>query len=80
MRKRSYSAHARRRSSAARTHLPKQVPALDVGRWLLLPALGCCLVLLLWSISSAHTTLVLSTAGQKQQVLQQQIDAGRAHS
>lgn len=80
MRKRSYSAHARRRSRAARTRRPKQVPALDVGRWLLLPALGCCLVLLLWSISGAHTTPVLSAAAQKQQALQQQIDAGRAHS
>lgn len=80
MRKRSSAAPARRRSRAARTRLPKQVPALGMGRWLLLPVLGCCLVLLLWSISSAQTTLGLSAADQKQQVLQQQIDAARGHS
>lgn len=80
MRKRNYAAHARRRSSAARTRRPKQVPALGVGRWLLLSALGCCLVLLIWGISSARPTPVLSAAQQKQQVLQHLLDAGHTHS
>lgn len=79
MRKRSSPAPSLRRRSGARTRLPRQASKHGLSIWVLIPVLGFFLVLLIWSISGVHTTPGLSLAGQKQQMMQQQLDAGRAH-
>ena len=74
MRKRSSPTHSRRRRGAARTRLSTPTPGLSTGVVMLV--LGFFLVLLIWGISSAHSTSALSPLQQK--LLQQQRAAGRA--
>lgn len=78
MRKRSYTKY-RHHNVAAGTHSQKQMSPLGCAKWLMIPALCFFLFLLITTISGAQTNTPSSQVGQKQQILQQQIDEGRKH-
>jgi hypothetical protein len=80
MGKRSSASRYRHRDRIARNRVQRHTSPLGCVTWMLLPVLCLCFCLLITAISAAPTTSASSSLEQKQQILQRELDVGRAHS
>lgn len=80
MGKRSHTSRYRHHDGRARTHVQRQTSPLGCAMWLMIPALCFFLFLFITAINGAQTSDASSAQGQKQQILQQEMNKGRAYS
>lgn len=80
MKKQSHVSSHRRKDFAARMHTSTQAHALGTIKWLAIPFICCAVFLFAGVVNAAQTSNPSPQWAQKQQVLQQQLNAGRAHA